>query len=98
MKSVLLKLDPDTLRLIDEYVPRRQRKRSEFIRTAIRHELDRLIEAHMEAAYRRLPQQPDEGWTSPDEWAPHVSRGPGIRGQSRGSRQAPRRRGTRARR
>jgi len=73
MKSILLKLDAETLRLVDRYVPRRDRKRSEFIRNAVRRELDRLIEAEMEAPYRHLPQQPDEGWSSPDEWSPAAS-------------------------
>lgn len=56
MKQILLEVDDETAARLDEVAPARSRKRSEFIRAAIRRALWELQEQATEAAYR---QQPD---------------------------------------
>jgi predicted transcriptional regulator len=55
MKQVLLELDDETAARLDEVAPARSRKRSEFIRAAIRKALLEVQERATEAAYRRRP-------------------------------------------
>jgi hypothetical protein len=55
MKQVLLELDDDTASRLEKVAPARSRRRSEFIRAAIRRALWDLAEAATEEAYRREP-------------------------------------------
>jgi predicted DNA-binding protein len=55
MKQILLELDDDTAARLDAAAPPRSRKRSEFIRSAIRRALWELEEQATEAAYRLRP-------------------------------------------
>jgi Arc/MetJ-type ribon-helix-helix transcriptional regulator len=70
MNQVLVELDDDTLRRLNDVAPPRARKRSELIREAIRRALDRHLEQQMEEAYQRQPQDPTEGDLDPDTWEP----------------------------
>ena len=55
MKQILLELDDETAARLDEVAPARSRKRSDFIRAAIRRALLDVEEQATEAAYRRQP-------------------------------------------
>lgn len=70
MNQVLVELDEVTLRRLNAVAPPRARKRSEFIREAIRRALDRLAEEQMAEAYRRTPQEAEETDLDPSTWEP----------------------------
>lgn len=55
MIQVLIQLDEDTLRRLEEVAPGRSRKRSEFIRRALQRALWEEQELRTAAAYRRSP-------------------------------------------
>jgi predicted transcriptional regulator len=66
--QVIIELDDATLQRLNKVAPPRQRKRSEFIREAIRRALNEQLERAMEAAYRRQPQDDAEVDLDPDTW------------------------------
>ena len=55
MKQILLELDDDTAARLDQVAPARSRRRSDFIRSAIRRALADVQEHETEQAYRRQP-------------------------------------------
>lgn len=55
MMRILLELDDDTAARLEEVAPARSRRRSEFIRAAIRRALADERERATEQAYRRHP-------------------------------------------
>lgn len=55
MKQILIELDDATAKRLEAVAPARSRRRSQFIREAVRRLLDQLEERGMEAAYRRAP-------------------------------------------
>ncbi len=55
MKQVLIELDDETAADLDAVAPARSRKRSDFIRAAIRKALRDIREQKVEEAYRRQP-------------------------------------------
>lgn len=55
MKQILLEVDDETAARLDEVAPARSRKRSEFIRAAIRRALRDIQEQATEAAYALKP-------------------------------------------
>lgn len=69
--SVLVEFDTATLTELERVAPSRSRKRSEFIRAAVRKALDAEIEKLMEEAYRKSPDDREphafyaEAWTAP---------------------------------
>lgn len=70
MNQLLVELDDETLRRLNGVAPPKARKRSEFIREAIRRALDLHLEQQMEEAYRRQPQDADEVDLDPETWEP----------------------------
>ena len=80
MKSVLIEIDNDTAARLDDVAPARSRRRSEFIRNAIRRALWELEEQATAEAYRRQPDAP-EPYLSADVWEP-----PAARSRTRGKR------------
>ncbi len=68
MKQILLELDLATAAELDKIAPARSRKRSEFVRMAIRKAIWDLQEQETAKAYARMPQEPDEGVDDPDTW------------------------------
>jgi Arc/MetJ-type ribon-helix-helix transcriptional regulator len=68
MQQVIVELDEATVRRLNKVAPPRQRKRSEFIREAIRRALNERLEREMERAYRAQPQDPAEVDLDPDTW------------------------------
>ncbi len=72
MKRILVEIDDATARALDRVAPARQRRRSAFVRAAIRRALEAEIEERTDAAYRRMPQQPS--YFDPAEWEPSEKR------------------------
>ena len=55
MKQILLAIDDETARQLDAVAPARSRRRSEFVRMAIRKTLWELQERQTAEAYARMP-------------------------------------------
>ena len=70
MNQVIIELDDRTLARLNQVAPPRARKRSEFIREAIRRALDQRMEDQMERAYRETPQDLAEVDLDPVTWEP----------------------------
>ena len=68
MKALLIDLDPDTAARLDKVAPSRSRRRSEFVRAAIRGALWQLEERATEAAYLRQPDSAEDAYVDPDAW------------------------------
>lgn len=69
MNQVIVELDARTLKRLNQVAPPKARKRSIFIRDAIRKALDALAEEQMERAYREAPQDSAESDLDPTTWA-----------------------------
>lgn len=67
MKQLLVQLDDRTADLLEQAVPARTRKRSEFIRQAIAKALLEVAEQRTRAAYARVPD--DKVTFNAAEWA-----------------------------
>lgn len=70
MNQVIVELDDRTLKRLDKVAPAKARRRSEFIREAIRRALDSLASEQIERAYRRQPQAEVETDLDPATWEP----------------------------
>jgi predicted transcriptional regulator len=68
MKALLIELDPDTAARLDKVAPARSRRRSEFVRAAIRRALWEVEERLTEAAYRRQPDSAEDAHVDPGLW------------------------------
>ena len=66
-RQVIVELDEGTAQELEAVAPSRARKRSDFIRRALRHALDAEAERRMAAAYGN---QPDDGpeLVDPETW------------------------------
>jgi hypothetical protein len=76
--QVILELDETTARQLEEVAPARARRRSVFLRQALRQALDAEAERRMREAYAKQPDRSDEAYVDAAVWEP--------RGQRRGSR------------
>ena len=72
MKSLLVQLDDPTLAALDRVAPPQHRKRSEFIRQAIRRAVREAEFASMRQAYRHQPDSAGEAddWSNAGEYKP----------------------------
>ena len=70
MKQLLIELEDDLAAKLEEVAPGRSRRRSEFVRSAIRKALWDLEEALTAEAYRRLPDAAEEAYFDPRVWEP----------------------------
>lgn len=68
MQQVIVELDERTMERLNRVAPPSARKRSEFIREAIRRALNERLEADMERAYREQPQEGAEVDVDPATW------------------------------
>ena len=70
MKSLLIQLDDATVRALDRIAPARERRRSEFIRTAIRNAIHQAEYEAMRKAYQRQPDSEAEAddWSNAEEF------------------------------
>jgi predicted transcriptional regulator len=64
MKSLLVQLDDPTYRALEKVAPAAERKRSDFIRRAIRQAILNAEEEHTRQAYVRQP----DIFTGEDDW------------------------------
>src|SRR3990167_6105431 len=67
MVQVLVQLDEETLRRLEEVAPGRSRKRSEFIRQALQRALAEEQERRTAEAYRRQPDG-EPAYFEPSAW------------------------------
>lgn len=69
MKQVILDLDDAMAAELERIAPSRERKRSAFLRAAVRRAIDDVLERGTEAAYRRVPDSTEPWYFDKDEWA-----------------------------
>jgi Arc/MetJ-type ribon-helix-helix transcriptional regulator len=70
MHQVIVELDDRMFERLNRVAPPRNRKRSDFIREAIRRALDERVDEQMERAYRQAPQAAEEADLDPTTWEP----------------------------
>ena len=72
MKPLLIQLDEQTLRALDRIAAPGKRKRSEFVRQAIRKAIREAEYRAMREAYRKQPDSAADAdnWSAPEEYAP----------------------------
>jgi predicted transcriptional regulator len=73
MKQLLVELDDDVAARLEKVAPSRGRRRSEFIRAAIRRALWELEERATADAYRRQPDIP-HSYLDARAWEPRARR------------------------
>jgi predicted transcriptional regulator len=81
MKQVLIQIDDEVAKRLEQVAPARSRQRSDFIRMAIRKALWEREEHATAAAYRRQPDSAAEAYVDPRTWEPGARR---RRGRRRG--------------
>ena len=74
MKQVIVEIPENMAEMLERVAPARSRKRSAFVRDAIRRALDAELERLTEAAYRRMPQSLDPWHFDPEAWEPRRPR------------------------
>ncbi|MBI5481465.1 MAG: hypothetical protein HY906_21585 [Deltaproteobacteria bacterium] len=74
MKQVIVEIDERLAALLEKVAPARSRKRSAFVRDAIRRALDAELERLTAEAYRRMPQSLDPWYFDPEAWEPRRPR------------------------
>lgn len=74
MKQVIVEISEDMAAALERVAPARSRKRSAFVREAIRRALDAELEKLTEEAYRRMPQRLDPWYFDPEAWEPRRPR------------------------
>jgi hypothetical protein len=79
-RQIIVELDEGTARELEGVAPSRARKRSDFVRRAIRQALDAEVERRMSEAYRRQPDNAEPDVIDPQAWE---SRPPAARRRRR---------------
>jgi len=69
-RQIIVEVDEGTARELERIAPSRARKRSEFVRRALRQALDTEIERRMAEAYRRQPDDGEAEVVDPEAWEP----------------------------
>jgi predicted transcriptional regulator len=80
MKQLLVEVDDDTFRRLEQIAPARSRRRSAFIRTAIQKAIGEEQERATAEAYGKMPDTADDAWFDPRVWEPPA---PASRGRRR---------------
>ena len=70
MKQLLVEVDDDVATSLEQVAPARSRRRSEFIRMAIRKALWEEQERATAEAYRRQPDSSRDAYRDPRVWEP----------------------------
>lgn len=68
MKQLLIEIEDDLAERLEEVAPSRSRRRSEFIRRAIRKALWELEERATAEAYARIPDRAEDAFVDPSTW------------------------------
>jgi len=79
-RQIIVELDEGMAQELERIAPSRARKRSEFVRRALRQALDAEVERRMADAYRRQPDDAEPELVDPAAWEP---RGPATRRRRR---------------
>ena len=74
MKQLLVEVDDELASQLEKVAPARGRRRSEFIRRAIRQALWDLEERGTAEAYRQQPDSEDEAYLDPRAWEKPLKR------------------------
>ena len=80
MKQLLVEIDEETFKKLEQVAPARSRRRSAFIRAAIHKAICEKQEHDTAAAYRRVPDSADDAWFDARVWEPKA---PAYRGRKR---------------
>ena len=80
MKQLLVEVDEDTFKKLEQIAPARSRRRSAFIRAAIQKAILEDLERATAEAYRRVPDSADDAWFDPRVWE---RKPPAYRGRRR---------------
>ncbi|MBI3049308.1 MAG: hypothetical protein HYY76_13470 [Acidobacteria bacterium] len=75
MKALLIELDDEVVAKLEQVAPGRSRRRSEFIRMAVRRALWDLEEQATADAYRRQPDSAVDAYVDPGVWEPRPQSG-----------------------
>lgn len=75
MKQILIEIEPEVAEQLERIAPARSRRRSEFIRAAIRKAIWELEEAAVAEAYRRTPDSVNDAYLDPGAWEASIGRG-----------------------
>jgi predicted transcriptional regulator len=81
--QLIVEIDEAMARELEEVAPARARKRSEFVRQAIRVALDRAAEARMREAYEKQPDAEEPEYFDPAAWETAAGTGTTRRGRRR---------------
>jgi predicted transcriptional regulator len=82
MKQILIELDDEIAEKLEQVAPGRSRRRSQFIRSAIRRALWELEERATADAYRKQPDSTDEVYADARVWE-HAQPVPGKKTKDR---------------
>jgi predicted transcriptional regulator len=74
MKQVLIEIDDDVAAKLECIAPGRARRRTEFIRMAIRQALWKLEEQATAEAYQKHPDSAADAFFDPGAWEPRRAR------------------------
>ena len=69
-RQIIVELDAGMAQALERVAPSRARKRSEFVRRALRQALDTEAERRMADAYRRQPDDAEAELVDPHAWEP----------------------------
>ena len=67
-RQIIVEVDEGTAQELERIAPSRARKRSEFVRRALRQALDAEVERRMADAYRRQPDNAEPEVIDPGAW------------------------------
>lgn len=70
MKQLLIEIEDDIAERLEQVAPARSRRRSDFIRLAIRQALWNLEERETAEAYRRQPDSAKDAYLDARVWEP----------------------------
>jgi len=74
MKQLLIEVDDELMEKLERVAPPRSRRRSEFVRNAIRQALWNLEEQATAEAYRQQPDSENEVYLDSAVWEPRQNR------------------------
>ena len=72
-RQIIVEVDEGTPQELERIAPSRARKRSEFVRRALRQAFDAEVERRMADAYRRQPDDAEPELVDPEAWEPQRS-------------------------
>lgn len=70
MKKMLIEIEDEIAEKLERVAPGRSRRRSQFVRAAIRRALWEIEEEATAEAYRRMPDSAADAYVDPAVWEP----------------------------